>query len=122
MPRCLVTRKNTNRTERRKQTWDTIYLGDTVKFTTIMGPPTGGSWWWYWGLSGEEVGARLSQNKAQLTDISPYIAPDGTLRFAVIMVGQTGKAWWWYWGQTGDQGEHSIPGENRVQGRYPSSG
>jgi Bacterial tandem repeat domain 1 len=77
-----------------------VDLDNTVKLTAIMGPPTGQSWWWYSGLRGEDVGTKLSQNKAQLVDISPYIAPDGTLRFAVIMVGAN-EPYQWCWGLTG---------------------
>ena len=54
------------------------------------------------GADGQRVGQLLTQNKAMLTDISPYIDVDNTLKFAVIMA-PANQEWWWYWGQTGEQ-------------------
>ncbi len=68
-----------------------------------MEPAGTQGWWWYWGQTGAQVGQLLSENKAQLTDISPYIDVDGTLKFAVIMEPAGTQGWWWYWGQTGAQ-------------------
>ena len=64
--------------------------------------PANQEWWWYWGRTGEQVGQLLAQNRAMLTDISPYIDVDNTLKFAVIMA-PANQEWWWYWGQTGEQ-------------------
>jgi hypothetical protein len=70
-------------------------------FGVIMAPANE-EWWWYWGLTGDQVGPLLAQNKAMLTDISPYVDVDNTLKFAVIMA-PANEEWWWYWGLTGDQ-------------------
>jgi len=70
-------------------------------FGVIMAPADQ-EWWWYWGQTGEQVGQLLTQNKAMLTDISPYIDVDNTLKFAVIMA-PVNQEWWWYPGLTGEQ-------------------
>jgi hypothetical protein len=59
--------------------------------------PADQEWWWYWDYTGAQVGQLLEQNKARLTDISPYMDVDGTLKFAVIMA-PADQQWWWYTG------------------------
>jgi hypothetical protein len=62
-------------------------------------------WWWYYGLTGSEVGSRLSANNARLISASAYNTSGG-IRFAVVMVSNTGanqKGWWWYYGVSGPQ-------------------
>ncbi|MBV9144171.1 MAG: hypothetical protein JO115_25165 [Pseudonocardiales bacterium] len=73
----------------------------TQEFAVIMAPADQ-EWWWYWGQTAEQVGQLLTQNKAMLTDISPYIDVNNTLKFAVIMA-PANHEWWWYWGQTAEQ-------------------
>jgi hypothetical protein len=51
-------------------------------FGLIMAPADQ-TWWWYWGVTGDEVGALLTQNKAMLTDISAYVDVDKTLKFVL---------------------------------------
>jgi Beta-lactamase enzyme family/Bacterial tandem repeat domain 1 len=55
-------------------------------------------WWWYYGLTGNQVSNKLSENKARLIHVQPYVV-NGATRFAVIMVNNTGdQAREWYWG------------------------
>ena len=60
-------------------------MAASTQTCAVIMAPADQEWWWYWGYTGEQVGQLLAQNKARLTDISPYIDVDGTLKFAVIM-------------------------------------
>jgi hypothetical protein len=54
----------------------------------------GTAWWWFYGISGAQVGAAISQNNARL--ISAYRYGNA---YAVVMVANTGAnatGWWWY--------------------------
>jgi hypothetical protein len=73
-----------------------------VEFAAVMVPANDQAWWWYDGVTAEQVGKYLEQNKAMLTDIDAYVDENNTLKFVVAMVPAT-ESWWWYWGQTGDQ-------------------
>jgi hypothetical protein len=78
-----------------------------TEFAVVM-TPADQQWWWYWGQTASDVGNLLTQNKARLTDISPYVDVDGVLKFAVIMA-PANQPWWWYWGQTAsDVGNHTL--------------
>ena len=58
------------------------------------------SWWWYFGVDGNGLGALLPGRR--LISLDPYRTSSG-LRFAAVMVPNQGvqnRAWWWYWGQT----------------------
>ncbi len=61
--------------------------------------PTG--WWTYTGLTVSDVGAKLRQNNARLTDVERL---DSAGRLAVTMVANRGAyavpGWWWYVGRT----------------------
>jgi Ricin-type beta-trefoil lectin domain-like len=68
---------------------------------------------WWVGLTADQVGQYLTQNKAQLTDISAYIDMDNQLRFAVIMTPGTGTGW--YYGYTGVQvGQQLTQSKSRL--------
>ena len=77
-------------------------MSSQVEFAAVMVPANGQAWWWYNGITGEQVGQFLTQNKAMLTDINAYIDTDNTLKFVVAMEPVT-EGWWWYWGQTAEQ-------------------
>jgi hypothetical protein len=75
--------------------------------------PATEQWWWWVGLTAAQVGQYLTQNKAQLTDISAYIDTDHHLKFAVIMRPGTGTGW--YYGCTGAQvGQHLTQSKSRL--------
>jgi hypothetical protein len=72
----------------------------TVSMVQNSGPAYGKGWWWYYGETGAQVSALLSQNNARIISISPYQS-GSQLLFAVVMVPNTGadaKGWWWYYG------------------------
>jgi hypothetical protein len=71
-------------------------------FAVIMVPDDQQESWWYWGQSADDVSKLLTQNKAMLTEIDPYVDPEGSLKFAVIMAPDDQQKWWWYWGKTAD--------------------
>jgi hypothetical protein len=71
-------------------------------FAVVMAPSDQQESWWYWGKTANDVGNLLTQNKARLTEIIPYIDPEGSLKFAVTMAPDDQQKWWWYWGKTGD--------------------
>jgi hypothetical protein len=61
-------------------------------FTVLAGPDDGQPGWWYWGLTGDEVSARLEENNAYLVDLCPYFVWEGPqvfghtqLVFSVVM-------------------------------------
>jgi hypothetical protein len=70
----------------------------SLRFAVIMTPNVGQRWWWYWGQTGEDIGAKLTENKAELTDIAAYVDQSNNLRFAALMASQTGAPWWWWCG------------------------
>jgi hypothetical protein len=72
-------------------------MAASTQTCAVIMAPADQQWWWYTGVTGQQVGQLLAQNKARLTDISPYIDVDGTLKFAVIMA-PADQQWWWYWG------------------------
>jgi len=80
----------------------TVSVPPPIEFAGVMVPDAGQAWWWYYGITGEQVGQFLTQNKAMLTDIDAYIDVDNTVKFVVTMEPVT-EAWWWYWGQTAEQ-------------------
>ena len=47
-------------------------MSSQVEFAAVMVPANGQAWWWYDGVTGEQVGEFLTQNKAMLTDIDAY--------------------------------------------------
>jgi hypothetical protein len=58
-------------------------------------------WWWYYGLTANDVHARLTQNQARPIDVETYLDGAGGRRFAVVMVSNTGAAakdWTWWSG------------------------
>ncbi|HXI88088.1 MAG TPA: serine hydrolase [Parvularculaceae bacterium] len=81
--------------------------GGSLRFAVLMVPNTGANavgWWWYYGLTPDQLNAKLDANKARLVDVKRYV--DGGERFAAIMVSNEGPkatAWWWYYGKTADQ-------------------
>jgi hypothetical protein len=70
-------------------------------FAAIMAPANQ-TWWWTSDATAEQVGQYLTQNKARLTDITPYIDMNNTRKFAVVMA-PADQTWWWYWGLTAEQ-------------------
>lgn len=62
-----------------------------------------GSWWLYSGLTADQLGARLREHKAHISDLEAYI--DGqSLRFTAVLLKSTlTTRAWWYFGLTGDQ-------------------
>ncbi|MDP9405091.1 MAG: hypothetical protein M3O86_00595 [Actinomycetota bacterium] len=76
-------------------------MADTTAHTDdkSVAVPTG--WWTYTGLSVSDVGAKLRQNNARLTDVERI---DSAGRLAVTMVANRGAyevpGWWWYVGRT----------------------
>lgn len=77
-------------------------MSSQAEFAAVMVPANGQASWWYNGITGEQVGQYLAQNKAMLTDIDAYIDNDDTLKFVVAMEPVT-QGWWWYGGQTAEQ-------------------
>jgi hypothetical protein len=78
----------------------------TVEFAAVMEAATRQGTWWYFGLTGDQVGQNLTQNKAMLTDIHAYLDAGNTVKFAVVME-PASHEWWWYVGLTGNQvGQH----------------
>ncbi len=59
----------------------------------------GGAYWWYYGLTGNQVGARLDEHKAVPASLVGYATSGGT-RFAVAMRRAPTQGYWWYFGQT----------------------
>jgi len=55
----------------------------------------GRGWWWYVNLTAAQVGAKVTEHSARITDIEQYSTPSGT-RFAVVLVHNVdpaNKAW-----------------------------
>lgn len=67
-----------------------------------MAPDDQQGWWWYWGKTGDDVNNLLTQNKAMLTQVTPYYEANGSVKFAVLMAPDNGQQQWWYSGRTGD--------------------
>jgi len=76
-------------------------MSSQLQLVSIMAPANQ-EWWWYVGLTSEQVGQYLTQNKAMLTSINGYVDTDNTVKFAVVMAPANGT-WWWYAGITAEQ-------------------
>jgi CubicO group peptidase (beta-lactamase class C family) len=88
-------------------------VNGTTYFAAIMLHNVGADysgWWWYYGLTADQVQARLSENNARLIDLRRY----GNV-YAVIMIPNTGSnqsSWWWYYNVTSDQVRQYINANN----------
>src|SRR5271166_5641262 len=88
-------------------------VNGTTYFAAIMLRNVGADysgWWWYYGLTADQVQARLSENNARLIDLRRY----GDV-YAVIMIPNTGSnqsSWWWYYNITSDQVRQYIYANN----------
>jgi Ricin-type beta-trefoil lectin domain-like len=69
-----------------------------LELATIMAPANQ-TWWWYTGVTGDQVGQLLTQNKAMLISMDAYVDADNTVKLAVVMEPAT-KQWWWWVGLT----------------------
>jgi hypothetical protein len=71
-----------------------------------------GGWWLYSGLTADQLGAKLSEHDAHISEIEAFM--DGNiLRFSAILLKNRNTSHWWYFGLTGDQvgaklGEHGA--------------
>ena len=64
----------------------------TVRMVKNTGTYAVPGWWWYYGLTFNDVVAKVNANGARLIDIEPYDAGGGIIRYAVVMVSNTGTA------------------------------
>jgi hypothetical protein len=65
------------------------------EFFGVIMAPADQEWWWYPSLSAADIGQKLTENKAMLTDISAYVDVDNSVKYAVIMA-PVNQEWWWY--------------------------
>jgi hypothetical protein len=77
-------------------------VNGTTYFAAILLSNTGAdakAWWWYYGVTPEQIGALVQQNRARLVDLRQYTV-GGVTRYAVVMIANTDSdatAWWWYY-------------------------
>jgi hypothetical protein len=82
------------------------------EFATIMAPADE-TWWWYNGVTADQVGQLLTQNKAMLTSVDAYVDVDNVVKLAVIMEPAT-EQWWWWVGITAEQVSQYLT-QNKAQ-------
>ncbi len=93
-------------------------MSSQLQFAAIMAPANQNSSW-YIGLTAEQVGQYLTQNKAMLTDINAYVDTDSTVRFAVVMA-PANQEWWWYAGLTAAEvGQYLTQNKARLSNISP---
>lgn len=76
--------------------------GPRRRFTAVLLKNDGKSHWWYYGLTGGDVGAKLTQHNAVPISLAAESTPNGA-RFAVSMQQRQNQAYWWYFGLTADE-------------------
>ena len=69
----------------------------TVRLVQNAGAYAVPGWWWYYGLTSQQLSAKLSEHSARIVDLEQYATSEGQ-RFAAVLVSNTGthnKAWWY---------------------------
>ena len=89
------------------------YVGGQKKYGVVMVPNTGSnakSWWYYSALTGDQVGKKLSENKARMVDFDTYVQ-GGKRYFTAVMIANKGndaKGWWYYSNLTAAQVKQKL--------------